>query len=175
MLPTPGADTARASLAQIARLGETPRFWRLQAHEAMWLGAAYDGRPSFWDGTVPLRERAPAVQSQIARTAGTRLTSLVFGERSFPAVTVLPESYGVDLSESDVSALSALVAEIVESSAVWRAETVDAGLRVAATYIACVVLRRATGHAGTVETTWQTLARTLVAQARYVCQRVAAL
>ena len=32
-LPTPGADTARASMAHIARLGETPRFWRLRQRD----------------------------------------------------------------------------------------------------------------------------------------------
>lgn len=130
---------ARDSLARIARLGETPRFWRLQAHEALWLGAAYDGRPSFWDGSVPLRERAPAVQSQIARTAGTRLASMVFGERAFPTLTVEPAAYEVSLSEGEVAALTALVTEVVEAAKLKRRmrEYLLDGLKVGS---ACAIL-----------------------------------
>lgn len=145
MLPTPGADTARDSLARIARLGETPRFWRLQAHEALWLGAAYDGRESFWNSSVPLRERAPAVQSQIARTAGTRLASMVFGERAFPTIAVEPAAYEVTLSPDEVDLLTALLTEIVTAAKLRRRmrEYLLDGLKVGS---ACAILSLCEGE-----------------------------
>jgi len=136
---------ARDSLARIARLGETPRFWRLQAHEALWMGAAYDGRESFWSTSVPLRERAPAVQSQIARTAGTRLASMVFGERAFPTIAVEPAAYEVSLSPDEVDALTALVTEVVTVARLKRRmrEYLLDGLKVGS---ACTVLSLSEGE-----------------------------
>ena len=119
-LPTPGADLARQSLGRIARLGETPRFWRLQAHEALWMGGAYDTRPSFWDTSVPVRERAPVIQSQVIRTAGVRLAQMVFGERTFPTVTTRAVAYGVGLSDAQRAALDALLKEIIDVASVRR-------------------------------------------------------
>lgn len=138
-LPTPGADLARQSLGRIARLGETPRYWRLQAYEALWMGGAYDERPSFWDSSVPVRERRPVIQSQVIRTAGVRLAQMVFGERTFPTVTVKPAAYGVALDDAQRDAISALITEIIEAASVRRRarEHLLAGLK---TGSACALL-----------------------------------
>jgi hypothetical protein len=109
---TPGQRDLAAFRSHLRNLGESERYWRLNALEALWEGSQYDGRPSFWDATVPLRERAPVVQSQIVRAAGRRLASLLFGERTFPAVQVCASGYGVSLSDDDRAALGALISEI---------------------------------------------------------------
>lgn len=139
MLPTPGADTARQSLAHIARLGETPRFWRLQAHEALWMGSAYDHRKSFWDQSVPLRERAPVVQSQIVKACGRRLVTMTVGKRAFPTASVAQRAYGVTFSESEAATLTELVAEILTAAKLKRVlrEYLAEGLKCGS---ACAVL-----------------------------------
>jgi hypothetical protein len=121
--------------AKLARLGETDRFWRINRAESLWHGGAYDSRPSFWDGSVPLRDRAPAVQSMIARTATRRLVSLVFGERAFPSLTVAERAFAVSLDETQRAALLALVEEIIKSASLRRAmrEVMTDGLRAGTT------------------------------------------
>lgn len=114
MLPTPGKDTAMAALSTIANLGESERYWRMNAAEALWDGLDAQPRLSFWDKSVPLQERAPVVRSMLARAAGRRLASMVFGERAFPAVKVREKSYASALSESDREALTALLDEITD-------------------------------------------------------------
>lgn len=105
-LPTPQNDLTRSSLARIAALGESERYWRINAYEALWEGLHYASRPSFWDTSVPLRERAPCVQSFLARTAGRRLASMVFGNRSWPT-----------LASPDASdAVARLIAETIEAA-----------------------------------------------------------
>jgi len=103
--PTP---TDLAALDRKLRaLGESDRYWRLQRLRRRWQGTGYDGRPSFWDSSVPLRERAPAVQSLIGRTAGQRLAQLVFGDRAYPRVVASSA-----LPEVERAAVLALVAEV---------------------------------------------------------------
>lgn len=105
---------------KLRALGESERFWRIQRLRRLWQGAAYDGRPSFWDASVPLRERAPCVQSLVCRTAGKRLTHLVFGDRSFPKLTVNQQAYGVRLDDAAKGALTALLEEIVRTTHLRR-------------------------------------------------------
>ena len=114
-LPTPQNDLVRGALGTIAALGESERYWRINAYEALWEGLHYEGRPGFWDTSVPLRERAPAVQSFLARTAGRRLASMVFGERSFPTIGLKPRAFGPALTLPDV--VLALIDETIESAA----------------------------------------------------------
>lgn len=89
MLSAPGKEAATQALAGIARANESERYRTLERYEALWEGLRYEYecRPSWWDPTVPLRERAPCVVYPIARSAGKRLTSLVFGDGRFPAIT----------------------------------------------------------------------------------------
>lgn len=102
------AQTSR----EVAALGEDARYWRINAMEALWNGVDIDPRPGFWDTSVPLRDRAPAVRAKLARTAGLRLAHMVAGERSFPAINVGSQGYRVTLSDSERDALQALADEI---------------------------------------------------------------
>lgn len=102
------AQTSR----EVAALGEDARYWAMTRLEALWNGVDIDPRPGFWDTSVPLRDRAPAVRAKLARTAGLRLAHMVAGERSFPAVQVGAQGYKVELSDSERDALQALADEI---------------------------------------------------------------
>lgn len=113
---TSAADDAAAMTRRVNAYGETPRYWRINALEALWCGHGYDGRPSFWDKTVPLRDRAPAVQAMLPKTVGNRLAHMVFSERSFPALQVEPRGFGVTLTDEEAAALSALVQDVAKAS-----------------------------------------------------------
>jgi hypothetical protein len=113
---TSAADDAAAMTRRVNAYGETPRYWRINALEALWCGHGYDGRPSFWDKTVPLRDRAPAVQAMLPRTVGNRLAHMVFSERSFPALQVEPRGFGVTLTDDEARALSALVQDTAKAA-----------------------------------------------------------
>jgi hypothetical protein len=108
------AHTSREAVA----LGEDERYWTLNRLEALWNGQRHrlDPRPSFWDTSVPLRDRAPAVQASLARSAGMRLAHMVAGERSFPLVRVAASGYRVALDEAAHAALQSLASEIVTAS-----------------------------------------------------------
>lgn len=110
--PVPG-DLA-AFHRDLAALGESQRYWRLNQYEALWKGKQYTSRPSFWDPEVPLQERAPCVQSGVAETAIGRLVGLVFGNARFPALSPGESDYGVDLATAERAALAALVARLVK-------------------------------------------------------------
>ena len=105
-------------LKTISTQGESERFWALNRLESIWNGQRYqlEGRPSFWDQSVPLRERAPCVQSHLPRTAGLRLAHMVMGDRSFPAVTVKGGGYGSALTPNDITLVQALVDELAKAS-----------------------------------------------------------
>lgn len=109
-------NTSTAAAAQTSRevvaLGEDARYWAHSRLEAMWHGVDIDPRPSFWDTSVPLRDRAPAVRAKLARTAGLRLAHMVAGERSFPTIAVGARGYKLTLSDGERDALQALVDEL---------------------------------------------------------------
>lgn len=116
MLPAPARDDAARFNAQVARLADPARARRLDALEKLWKGKAYDGRPSFWDDSVPLVERGPCVQSSLAETAGRRLVNLVFGNARFPTLALGPSPYGVALTPAERAQLGALVAAVVKAA-----------------------------------------------------------
>lgn len=117
LTPNLSADVT-AMIQNITVQGESERFWRIQRLEAIWNGQRYvcENRPSFWDTSVPLRQRAPCVQSHLPRTAGMRLAHLVMGERSFPAIVVKEGGYGVKASPAELALVQALIAQLVASS-----------------------------------------------------------
>lgn len=137
--PTPQQSATADTLRRINALGETPRYWRINALEALYEGHRYDGRPSFWDNSVPLRERTPVVQAQLCRVAVQRVTTLVFGDRSFPALTVGKQGFRVALSDDEQAKVQALVSEIVDVAHLSRAlrSYLGEGLK---TSSACAVL-----------------------------------
>ena len=112
MFPTPAQRDLAGFATKLAAYGETPRYWRINRFEAFYNGQQYDGRPSFWDNAYPLRERAPAVQTGFARAAVNRLATLVFGDRSFPRLTVGNRVLRAALSDAERKALQALVDEV---------------------------------------------------------------
>jgi hypothetical protein len=61
MLTTPAQRDWQETRDRVARLGVSQRVDDIDALEKLWTGHAYDGRPSFWDKSVPLQERAPVV------------------------------------------------------------------------------------------------------------------
>ena len=115
MFTNASTDAANATMREVRALGEDERYQRINALEALWIGERYtlDGRKSFWDATVPLRQRAPAIQSRIVRTAGLRLAHMVFGERSFPHVAVEGGGFGAQTTSDDAEKISALVRDII--------------------------------------------------------------
>lgn len=115
ILPNTAQDVTSMN-KRVEAYGETERYWRLNRLEALWAGHAYEGMPSFWDRSVPLRQRAPAIQSSVVKTAGKRLASMVCGHRTFPAVKVDPKGHGVGLDDAQVEVLTRLVADLVERS-----------------------------------------------------------
>lgn len=118
MLTNASTVAAATTSREAAALGESERYWTLNRLEAIWNGQRHrlDPRPSFWDTSVPLRDRAPAVQASLARSAGMRLAHMVAGERSFPAVRVQPGGYRVALDETAHAALQALASEAVAAA-----------------------------------------------------------
>ncbi len=112
MFDNPSTAAAAQTSREAAALGEDERYWAMTRMEALWNGVDIDPRPSFWDSSVPLRDRAPAVRAKLARTAGLRLAHMVAGERSFPALHVGAQGYRVALSDAEREALQALADEL---------------------------------------------------------------
>lgn len=113
--PTPGQRDLAAFGAKLRRLADSPRARRLTALEAWWKGLQYEGRASFWDPEVPLRERAPVVHSQIVRTSCARYVSFAFGPDRFPAAEVRPRAFGLALDDAPRAALSELLTEVIDA------------------------------------------------------------
>ena len=139
MLTSPAQQDLARFNAELARMGESPRYWRINRLEQWYLGTQYDTRPSFWSQDVPLRERAPVVQSQFTRSAVQRLATLVFGDRSFPRLKVEAEGYRTTLTATERDALQALVDEITRALALSKRmrEVLTEGLKSGS---ACVIV-----------------------------------
>lgn len=153
----PAPQDTQAFAEKLMRAGESVRFWRINRAELLWNGDAYDDRPSFWDTEYPLRDRAPAVQSQIVRTAGRRLVSLVFGERAFPKVKAEGIAFGVSLSEDERAALQALTDEVIRVATIKRRmrEILTDGLR-AGTTVSVQSIRAGRPCSDTIPAKWCT-------------------
>lgn len=115
MILSPTQSDLQQFNASLISQGENPRYWRLNTFESWYLGTQYDGRPSFWSSEVPLRQRAPVVQSQFVRSSISRLANLVFGDRTFPRLKVEDSGYRMKLDSRDAKALQALVDELCET------------------------------------------------------------
>lgn len=115
MLTTPAQRDLSQFSTKLAAYGETPRYWRINRLEAFYNGQQYEGRPSFWNNDFPLRERAPVVQVGFTRAAINRLSTLVFGDRSFPRVAVDKRVRRATLTDGERDALQALVDDVLSS------------------------------------------------------------
>ncbi len=119
MLPTPGVDTLRDGLARVARLADSERVQRLDRLEHEWNGSQYDARPNFWDKDTPVQTRAPCIVHPVARIAGNRLASLVFGESRFPKVSPVAGATAVDglaIADTEAAPLSEFLAALIEET-----------------------------------------------------------
>jgi len=115
MLTTPAQRDLSQFSTKLAAYGETPRYWRINRLEAFYNGQQYEGRPSFWNNEFPLRERAPVVQVGFTRAAINRLSTLVFGDRSFPRLAVDKRVRRATLTDGERDALQALVDDVLSS------------------------------------------------------------
>lgn len=110
MIPgiTGGIGLIRSDLDRIARVADPERLRRLDTYERLYKGLAYEGRPSFWDNSVPLAERSPCVTSGLPEASGKRLCALVFGARQFPQITAG--------KGAQYATVNALIASAIESA-----------------------------------------------------------
>lgn len=108
MITTPAQRDFASLQHTLAMTGDDARTRRLTRLESVWKGMRYEleARPSFWDTSVPLAERAPCVVYPILRSAGMRVISLVFGEGRFPRISA---RVSVDASKNVSEALLAIV------------------------------------------------------------------
>jgi hypothetical protein len=142
MFETPGQRDVKEAQARVARLGESKRVRDLDLLERVWIGRQYDARPSFWDKEKPVQERAPCIVHPVARIAGTRLASMVFGESRFPRCAPVSGATAVDglaINDVEAKALSEFIAALIEETSLrlrCREMLID-GLKVGS---ACVVV-----------------------------------
>lgn len=160
MLPAPARDDAAAFAVTLAALADPERYRRLDALEQVWKGTAYDGRPSWWDATVPLAERAPCVVDPIARRAGRKLRNLVFGEGRFPALSAKAgpaDVEGLALADAEAAALTAALERVVKQAQLrLRArQMLDAGLMCGTSVTVCM-LRAGRLHVQVLPAKWCT-------------------
>jgi len=107
----PASAVADGGMERIARIADPQRTRLLDAYERLYKGLAYDGRPSFWDTSVPLNERAPCVHSGVPEAAGRRLSALVFGARQYPRVMApksAPGAAAIDEAIKEITKRAAL-------------------------------------------------------------------
>ncbi len=75
----------QAERAQQANL--PPRFHRLDCLERYVVGTQYESRPSFWDDSVPMAERAPCVVYPVVESAIRSVVDFCLGEGRWPSIT----------------------------------------------------------------------------------------
>jgi hypothetical protein len=111
------------AMQKIRRLGGTTRYWELDRLERYYCGTQHDSKPSWWDGSVPARERAPLIISGLPKAAVEQAVRFTFGEGKFPragfSASEEPRKIGgitVSLTDDEAKALDALWSEIVEQT-----------------------------------------------------------
>lgn len=130
--PTPAQQDLGALKRELVNAGDDARVRRLSLLEAIWKGEryVYEARPSWWDAEVPLRERAPCVVIPLARAAGRRLVSMVFGEARFPQLAVEAPEDAQPIEVEAHKRVGALVASLVQAARLRTAmrEQLEQGL-----------------------------------------------
>lgn len=99
----------------------SPRALRLLELARWAKGQQYEGRPHWFDDSVPLHERAPCIVYPAAEIAVLSNTDLVLGEGRFPTLTTKPgeddDASDEDaLDENASAALDRLIIEIAKQS-----------------------------------------------------------
>lgn len=90
-----GYSEAQIAIAE----NTTPRALYMAQLEAWADGSQYDGRPSWWDTSVPLWDRAPCVVYPVVQTSVASNTDLVLGEGRWPLVTSSPDEDDTDFDD----------------------------------------------------------------------------
>lgn len=76
-----------AEAVKIASKHRSPRYNKLDQLERFVSTTQYDGRPGWYDDSVPLWERKPCVAYPVVQAAIASNVDLLLGEQSFPTVT----------------------------------------------------------------------------------------
>lgn len=102
----------------------TPRMLHLTRLRQYVDGSQYEGRPSWWDKSVPIWDREPCVVWHAADGAITSNEDLLLGEGRYPAVTTKPDEDQGDDTEAlkeDPSEVLDRFAVAIEREALLRA------------------------------------------------------
>lgn len=100
---------------------KTPRYAALARLQSYVDGTQYDGRPDFFTGDCPVRERKPCVIYPLPESAIDEATRFTFGEGRFPALCVRPVEAnaaiaGLALAKDAAELLESAIAEIAAQS-----------------------------------------------------------
>lgn len=107
--------------AEIISEQMSPRAQRMATLERYVDGTQYQGRPDFFDRSVPLWHRAPCIVYPLVKNAILSNTDLVLGETRWPRITSRPseDDSGIDdagLSVEDSAMLDKLIFEVERQS-----------------------------------------------------------
>ncbi len=113
------------SLEKARRLYEAnvaPRARALRTLEQYALGTQYEGRPSFWDDEVPLRDRSPCIVVPIGERAAQSNVDLCLGQGRAPTFSFYASEddsvfdAALGLTEDDAALLTRFLCACVEQS-----------------------------------------------------------
>jgi hypothetical protein len=160
MKPT-GLEGEAEALKAI-KANRTPRYVELDALERYVETTQYEGRPHWFDDTVPLWERAPIIAYPIVQTAIASNIDMLLGEQSWPTITSFSHlNDDEELEDEELSELLEWVdrglGEVVEKSRLKAAARESyAQAQGARTAVAIVGLRNGTPFVDTVRAKWCT-------------------
>jgi hypothetical protein len=117
-METPGERDLSEALDRIKRLNDDERFREIDDIQKVWDCKQYTGKPSFWDKSVNLRDRAPVIRDPVVRIAGSRLAAMVFGETRMPKVSPISGDTGIgelQISPEDSATLSDFITAVARN------------------------------------------------------------
>lgn len=116
--------TARQRAEKIARSYDTPRFLKLDRLERYAAGTQYEGRPSWWNDDVPLRDRAPCVRAPLVERSIRGHVDLCLGDGRFPRLTTAASEDDFDddlgLSADESRVIDGFLGSLVEHARLVR-------------------------------------------------------
>lgn len=107
--------TNQGQAGEVYARNQTPRQRALEMLERFVKGTQYEGRPSWWDDSTPLWERAPCIVYPMAKIAIRSNTDLVLGESRFPLTTSNPgedDAQADGLNENDSELVDRAIIEV---------------------------------------------------------------
>lgn len=100
----------------------SPRAQRLDWLERYANGTQYEGRPSFWDDSVPLQERAPCIVVPIPERAAESNVDLCFGEGRAPTFAIVASEEDavfdarLGISEDDAETVTRFIGKVCDQA-----------------------------------------------------------